>query len=94
MVNQTIEAILNLRGDRKEEKNVIDQKLYLTKPSIGSFITSKPLADRKDFVLLPKAIKNPNIAKSFSKTCCQLIFNFNNSIYMIETMQLHVHKSV
>ena len=59
---------------------------------MGSSITSKPLADRKDFELLPKATKNPNIAKSLSKTCSKLILTFVNSFYVIRTMQLNVHK--
>lgn len=39
------------------------------KSSTESSRASKPFAERKDLVLLPKAIKKPNIAKSFSKTC-------------------------
>lgn len=39
------------------------------KPSIGSSMTSNPFAERKDREVLPNAIKNPKIAKSFSKTC-------------------------
>ena len=36
---------------------------YLMKSSSGSSRVSKPFAKRKDRVLLPKAIKNPNIAQ-------------------------------
>lgn len=45
------------------------------KSSIGSSRVSKPFVKRNDLVLLPKAIKNPKTAKSFSKTCTELTFN-------------------
>lgn len=43
---------------------------------MGSSMTSNPFLDRKDCVLLPKAIKNPNIAKSLSKTCGKALLDF------------------
>jgi hypothetical protein len=49
--------------------------------SIGSSRVSKPFAKRNVRVLLPKAIKNPNIAKSFSKTCTMQNFNWSLLIH-------------
>lgn len=45
------------------------------KSSTGSSRVLKPFDKRKDRVLLPKAMKNPNIAKSFSKTCIMQTIN-------------------
>jgi len=47
------------------------------KSSIGSSRVSKPFVKRNDLVLLPKAIKNPKTAKSFSKTCSKPTFNWS-----------------
>lgn len=44
------------------------RKLYLIISSTGSSVELKPFSERKYCVLLPKAIKNPNMAKSFSNT--------------------------
>jgi hypothetical protein len=42
---------------------------HLTRSSTGFSSELKPFAAKKDWVLLPKAMKNPKIAKSLSKTC-------------------------
>lgn len=52
-----------------KKKYYLEYTSYLMKPSIGSGILSKPFAAKKDFVLLPRATKNPNIARSLSNTC-------------------------
>ena len=46
---------------------------HLTRSSIGFSSASKPFAAKKDCVLLPKAMKNPKIAKSLSKTCKETV---------------------
>lgn len=46
-------------------------------------ITSKPFADKKVFVLLPKAMKKPNIAKSLFNTCNNSALRFSTSIFIL-----------
>lgn len=58
---------------------------YLMKPSIGSGVLSKPFAARKDFVLLPSATKNPNIARSLSNTCNVGTKKRNNQLIYLTT---------
>lgn len=53
-------------------QDTTQQIFHLTSPSMGSSpsiglsIAPNPFEERKDCVVLPKAMKNPNIAKSFS----------------------------
>lgn len=53
-------------------QDTTQQIFHLTSPSMGSSpsiglsIAPNPFAERNDCVVLPKAMKNPNIAKSFS----------------------------
>lgn len=62
-------------------------KKYLMKPSIGSGILSNPLAARKDFVLLPRATKIPNTARSLSKTC-NVAFKKRNKLTYLNNFRL------